>query len=125
MRTGPVCLRSSWTLHLCRDGFHTVLLIVGAPDLVLIPRRVGKDMGRRQQRGDRRSFDFADVIDEILWPVRRPNPVSDHRILVIAWRQYQRAALESITAPLEDIHYVNFDGGIAIQVQYCPGRCDV
>jgi uncharacterized protein YbjT (DUF2867 family) len=40
-----VGLRTSRTLHLCPDGFHTVLLIVGAPDFVLTSRRVGKDMG--------------------------------------------------------------------------------
>src|SRR4051794_17651113 len=40
-------------------------------------------------------------------------------------RQYQRTALESITAPLEDVYHVDFDGGIAFQVQYGPGGCDV
>src|ERR1700755_2885882 len=97
-RTWPVGLPSSRPLHLCPDGFHAVLLIVGAPDLVLTSRRVGKDMGRRQQRGDRSGFDFDNVIDRILRAVRRPNPVGDHQELGIVWRQYQRSALESITA---------------------------
>jgi hypothetical protein len=65
------------------------------------------------------------VIDRILWAVRRPNPVRDHQILVIAWWQYQRTALESITASLEDVDYVNFNGGIAPQVSYRLGRCDI
>src|SRR4051794_16403526 len=54
-------------LHLCPDGFCSVLLIVGVPDLVLTSRRAGKYMGRRQQRGDQSVFDFDDVIDRILW----------------------------------------------------------
>src|SRR3954464_14715900 len=82
-RTWPVGLRSSRTLHLSADGFHTVLLIVGAPDFVLTSRRVGKDMGWRQQRGDRSGFDFDNVIDRILWAIRRPHPVGDHQSLVI------------------------------------------
>jgi hypothetical protein len=46
------------------------------------------------------------VIDRILWAVRRPNPVGDHQILVIAGRQYQRTARESITVSLKDVDYV-------------------
>jgi len=78
-------------------------------------------MGRRQQRDDGSGFDFDYVIDRILGAVRRPNPVGNHQILVIACRQYLRTALESITAPLEDIDHVNFDGGIVPQVQYRLG----
>jgi hypothetical protein len=49
---------------------------------------------------------FDHVIDRILWVVRRQNPVGDHQILVIVGPQYQRMALESITASLKEIDYV-------------------
>src|SRR3954463_147811 len=65
------------------------------------------------------------MIDRVLWAIRRPNPVGDHQILVIAWLQYQRTALEPITASLKDIHHVYFDSGIAPQVEYRLRRCDI
>lgn len=39
-----------------------------------------------------------------------------------ASRQYQRPAGESITAPLKDIEYVDFDGELALQVPYRRSR---
>src|SRR6185437_9462672 len=107
------------------DGSHTILFIVSFPDLVLTSSRLGEYMRRRQEWSDRDDFDPDDVIDWVLWAVRRADPVRDHRILVIAWRQYRRLALESITAPLEDVDYVDLDGGIAPQVSYGPGRGDI
>src|SRR4051812_28624386 len=46
-------------------------------------------------------------------------------MLVISRRQYQRTALESITASLEHVDHVDFDGGIAPQAQDRPGRADI
>ena len=75
-------------------------------------RRLGEDMRRRQQRGDRGGFDLDYVSDRIFRTVRRPNPVGDQHILVRAWRQERRTAFESVTASLEDIDNVDFDGGV-------------
>src|SRR5689334_20154781 len=82
-------------------------------------------MRRREQRVDRSGVDPDYVIDWILRAVRRPNPVGDREIFVVAWRQYRRTALESIAPPLEDVDYIDFDGRIVRQVQYCLWRCDI
>src|SRR4051794_12594042 len=59
--------------HLGPEGFHIVLRIVAIPDFVLTSRTVGKDMGWRQQRGDRSRFDFDNVINRIFLAIRHAN----------------------------------------------------
>src|SRR4051812_34723916 len=119
------CASTSRVIRLFADAFHTVLLIVSVPDFVLTSSRLREYMRRRQQRRDRKRFDPDDVIDGVLGAVRRADPVRDHRVLVIAWRQDRRMTFESITAPLEDVDYVDLDGGLAFQVSYRRGRGDI
>lgn len=62
------------------------------------------------------------MIDRILRAIPPSNPVSDYQRLFIGGWKYQRMALKSITAPQEDVDYVNFYVRFALQVQYRSGE---